>query len=255
MGTQKKEEEVYYCTRVAEGINRAEGTDCYVKEPEFYLQHEDEPADVVLFSRSGRYPDRAAQVVTIPFDPQFRNSTDNLKRFEEGLVNALRARGLQNCMVAISPVDRGVLHCMPGELVNSFSELIREQTSQRQIWSLDSDAIDVFSEALGRYIDSVSCMCHSGVDVYVKKGCWSREDAEWIEEGIRKKAQGKYPITVTEKMVLVLGASFAVARQQPTAYLATTDVRQISFAEVWIVLFGGHAVCLKRRFGHTHTQK
>jgi hypothetical protein len=59
---EKKLREVALCRPVRDEINRREKTDFRV------VPSRDEPADVILRSNSGGYPDRRVQLVTIPRD-------------------------------------------------------------------------------------------------------------------------------------------------------------------------------------------
>ncbi|QHS52890.1 hypothetical protein [Edaphobacter sp. 12200R-103] len=75
---QKKLWEVHQGKLVAKSLNEAEGSD-YEAHPS-----EREPADVVLKSSSDKFPDREAQIVSIPLDFRYRddkNTVQKLKSF------------------------------------------------------------------------------------------------------------------------------------------------------------------------------
>ena len=249
---RKKEREVSLCEIVATTINALEGADYWVGGPEHQMAICREPVDVVIESRSGAYPIRQAQVVTIPSDEhlEMRDDNGNMSKLEHRLREILIERKMTGFEVHINLTGDAVLHGMPKQAVNHLADLI-QQIRREGSWSMRDPEIWEHFEDVARYVTDVDGIFFSTTSVFVSAGraCFIPSDGRLIEEGIRQKAEGKYSTTDCSCLTLVIGASSAVVQEQIDAYVASSSLSEVPFNEVWIVpRFEGRAIQLNRQW-------
>src|SRR5260370_19067145 len=82
----KKQWEIRQGFLVAKTLNETEGSD-YEAGPA-----KQEPADVILKSSSGKYPDREAQIVSIPLDFRSRDDKGTIEKLRTSLRTCLKTK-------------------------------------------------------------------------------------------------------------------------------------------------------------------
>lgn len=134
----KKEKERRFCQRVAEEINRCEGTD-YSAESS---QHD--PPDCLLKSRSGKFEMREVEVTTASGDFTMREDGGNLSTACRAFEAELGNRGVSSYHIQLDLTDKGLRSGVKQESVRELADIfcagIKNSTDQSvyldgtQIW-------------------------------------------------------------------------------------------------------------------------
>jgi hypothetical protein len=242
---KKKQQEVTPCKVVARAINKLDATDYYVPDAGDQLTNCKEPADVLIMSESGAYPEREIQVVTVlsERDSGLRTDNSNLERFKRRLTEQLIEGGVDRCTLNVS-LNR-LSHRVPNLLIDQLVGLLRS-VDRNEPWSKDWYDISAFSPEVARFVHLISCRPSVGLSILVPPlAGWVPSDGSWIKEAIGKKAVNKYAARDIRDMILVIDGLWVMDSEQVQSYLADVKTNQTLFAEAWIV-FENRAVPLKR---------
>jgi hypothetical protein len=241
---EKKERELIPCRWLAKEINSTQGTDYKA------CASNKEPADVLLRSVSGRHPEIAVQVVSIPLDWRQRDDIHCVTRTKEALTGALQRRGLEHCLIDLAPTAKTEKRGIPKSLVERLADLVFGEAAKgnRQ---LDYRQIGAYSPQLSEYINYISIFCHRAVPkvrVDIASGALLPPDGRWIEEGIAKKVVKYGGATAVKNLTLVIDIASVVDDEQIAAFKAAHVEGTLPFSEIWILGLQG-IVCLKRKAG------
>ncbi len=207
----KKNWELEQCRRVAEAINDAEGTD-YEAQPS-----DAEPADTVLASKSKKFSQRPAQVVSIPLDFRSRDDKGTVEKLKGTLAELLRGKGMEHLLIGVIPSGDAEMYGVKQSLVEQLAEIVAKEACDRDL-VLGYDEIYERSPELAEAIHNLFVSHH---DVRNAKA--------------------------VESLMLVIGVAGFVDDQQIEAFQRANPPDTLPFAEVWIVTPFHGVVCLKHR--------
>ncbi len=246
---KKKQWEVWQGALVARAINQAEGTD-YEASPATQ-----EPADVVLKSISGKYPDIEAQVVSIPLDFRSRNDKHTLIQLETYLRQILLDRGMHHMFIGVIPSGEVEMHGVPRHIIDRLADLIEREGRNREVYLSNDDIYDCDHE-LGEMFHSINISHHpdviKDVKIDIPQGCAVPPDGWWIEEGIRKKFVKYGGYDAVKNLALIIGVAGIVDDRQIAAFRTTFAESELPFAEIWINTQFHGTSCLKNRIEFVH---
>jgi len=232
---EKKCREVAYCQSVAREINAAEKTD-YHAEPA-----NQEPADCIFVSESGRFPLRRAQVVTIPQDFTHREDNNNIVRLKRDLARTLKKHGLDHCFTWDGLTDDGSRCGLKSDEVLELSNLVRERAVKDNA-TLQGVEIWQYSSRLGKLVAHVgffSAPALKDVCVSVSVTRFVPKGGDWIEEAINAKAKKYGGSEAVASLMLVIGALGLAGREQIDAFRRAHPPKPLPFEEIWIVSHDG----------------
>lgn len=243
---EKKKKEVAECEPVAEAINAESGTD-YIAKP-----HDVEPADVILESASGSYPNRMVQVVSIPHDSQIRAESGNAGQFKASLEQALKQLDVRHCCVGFTPCENLARRGVPRAQVDHLADRIRDISAHLNEGTYEIGHMEMlaFDPELMAYLSNVVLFrddhCE-GVTVDAP-GVVAElpDDGSWIDQGIKLKLKKYGSAGAVKELALVIGVEALVDNQQVKAFMAEHAPGDLPFAEIWINSAEG-LYCLKSR--------
>jgi len=238
----KDEKEIAACKKVAEAINKAEGTDFTP------LKAQSRAPDVVLRSTSGRYADRLLEVVTIPRDVTMREDNSNILRLEDELRMSLLEAGVKGCDVDLNIRDEVYKQGIGRRAIRELAELIAAEP-KRESWRVTGVELRPHSKELSRKLYSVRVHYHPklrDVSVCAGLGGWIPADGVWIEEAISMKLKKYGGPKAVQDWILVIGASLFVDAEQIESFRSTHRQDTLPFREIWLVSPFHGVVPLKR---------
>jgi hypothetical protein len=241
---EKKQWEVQQGALVARAINEAEGADYFANLATR------EPADVVLKSSSGKYPDREAQVVSIPLDFRSRDDKHTIRRLETSLEQILLDRGMRHVLVGVIPSGEAEMRGVPRHLVDRLADLIEREGRDRnvsfgyvEIYNRDHELAEMFHNInISHHPDVIK-----EVEIDIPKGGAVPRDGRWIEEGIRKKLMKYGGEAAVKDLALIIGVAGFVDDGQVTSFMRAFSESELPFAEIWINTQFHGTSCLKNR--------
>ncbi len=239
----KKNWELEQCRRVAEAINDAEGTD-YEAQPS-----DAEPADTVLASKSKKFSQRPAQVVSIPLDFRSRDDKGTVEKLKGTLAELLRGKGMEHLLIGVIPSGDAEMYGVKQSLVEQLAEIVAKEACDRDL-VLGYDEIYERSPELAEAIHNLFVSHHDvipEIEIDIPAGSAVPGDGQWIEEGIWKKLKKYGNAKAVESLMLVIGVAGFVDDQQIEAFQRANPPDTLPFAEVWIVTPFHGVVCLKHR--------
>jgi hypothetical protein len=239
----KKVWELEKCRRVAEAINEADGAD-YEAQPS-----NAEPADVVLVSKSKKFVQRPAQVVSIPLDFRHRDDKGTVEKLKRGLAELLRNKGMEHLLVGVIPSGDAEMHGVKEPIVEQLAEIVAKEGRDRDL-VLGYGEIYERSPELAESIHNIFVSHHDAIpeiEIDIPAGSAVPGDGQWIEEGVWKKLKKYGNEKAVENLMLVIGVAGFVDDQQIEAFQRANPTEKLPFAEVWIVTPFHGVVCLKRR--------
>jgi|SRR5271156_3866705 len=240
----KKQWELRQGFLVAKILNETEGSD-YEAEPA-----KQEPADVILKSSSGEYPDREAQIVSIPLDFRSRDDKGTIEKLRTSLRDFLMVRGLRHLLVGIIPSNRTEMGGMPKHLVEKLAEIIERAGSKVDV-HLKYEDLEQYDHEVSDMVHFVNVSHHpeiiEDIEIDIPAGGAVPIDGQWIEEGIRKKLVKYGGEDAVKSLGLIIGVAGFVDDKQVNAFKTTFSEANLPFAEIWIntEFHGTH--CLKKR--------
>ncbi len=234
MGKADREREMFACMQIANQLNIAEGTD-YRAEPG------EDPPDAWLVSPSGRYPRRALEVVTTPFDGSItRRDHKNYSKLERKLEKQLIERRQHKLRVSVCWSETAVRHGVQDSVISGLADIIIEHPDTKgtleseDTWERSPEVSDAF-----HYINILR-LPYEAVEVTSYSGGWLRRDGGWIEQAIDKKRR-RYGTAGVKDVTLVIDGSSYVHSEQIESFGGSHSVDQLPFFEIWVVnLSGGH---------------
>lgn len=262
--TEKKQWEIGQGELVAERLNEIEGCDYTV------IPAEQEPADIVLKSSTGRFIERQAQVVSIPVvgdrsdrrdrkskrTPlalpylRYRNDNDNLSRVEARLAKKLLEFGIRNLRVDVILSPEAEVYGIKAETLTLLAEIVVCEQMKGD-FELRYFEINNRNSNLADCIHNLRISHHpelgSGVRVVIPKGSPVPTDEKWIIEGIRKKLNKYGGEAAVKDLTLIIGAAGFVDSRQVAAFEKGYSKSELPFAEIWINTLDG-TYCLKKRY-------
>lgn len=242
--TEKKAWEVEQGAVVANELNRAEGTD-YKAEA-----GTSEPADVVLTSSNPNFPNRSAQVVSIPLNFRHRDDKQTVQRLQATLVELLMQRGMRHMLVGLILSGKAELHGMKPGVVDQLADIIVSEGASKDV-NIRYDAIYERLPELAELVHDIFVSHHPDVieevSVDIPAGGAFPMDGRWIQEGIQKKVDKYGGEKAVNDLMLIIGVAGFVNDEQVTAFQKTFAETNLPFAEIWINTPFHGTICLKRR--------
>lgn len=243
VSTNKKEREIAYCQQVVGRMNHDDGTDYAVESaPE-------EPTDVIFKSRSGKYPDRAIQVVTA--GPSLRTDRRNIQNFERALSDCIRRNGVDEGLILTLALTPQAMCSKRPRHIELVCKLIIKNLEQGCFAltpnELRKNAPAVYSVV--RYIGGIPCPGSNRIlwDVLTFQDILSatRDPGPWVRDAISRKAK-KYKPEDVACLVLVVGLPMFL-KSSGEAHLrqAFPNPSQLPFNQVWVSSWDGRAIRLK----------
>jgi hypothetical protein len=233
--------ELWLTQQVATELNAAEGADYQA----VILGEQDNVADTLLVSESGRWPRRTVQVTTIPSDIQHREVSGNRERIEKQLREAILARE-NGCVVTVHLSDKGDQFGLRPQQIQRLAELIGDSAGQpsaewsgEELWELDEELSESVSHLSVHHL-----LGYGTVDVLIPFSHHTRVDGAWIEEAIDKKVK-RYGRQTVRNITLVIGALGLVTASQVTSFRESHAPAELPFAEIWLVSPFDGVFCLK----------
>lgn len=239
----KKAWELEQCQRVAQTLNETDSTDYEAQSSNT------EPADAVLTSKTGKFPPRAAQVVSIPLDFRSRDDKHTVEKLRNSLAELLRGKGLKHLLVGVIPSGGAEMHGVKQPIVEQIAEIIAKEAGDRDL-TLGYAEIYERSPELAELIHNILVSHHDvipDVEIDIPAGSAVPSDGQWIEEGLWKKLKKYGSEKAVADLMLVIGVAGFVDEQQIEAFQRANPPEKLPFAEVWIVTPFHGVVCLKRR--------
>jgi hypothetical protein len=240
----KKQWEIRQGFRVAKVLNDTEGFD-YEAGPA-----KQEPADVILKSSSGKYPDREAQIVSIPLDFRSRDDKGTIEKLRTSLRDFLTARKLRHLLVGVIPSSRTEMGGAPKHLVEKLAEIIEREGSKVDV-HLKYEDLEKYDPEVADMVHFVNVSHHpeiiEGVEIDIPAGGAVPIDGQWIEEGIRKKLVKYGGEDAVKSLALIIGVAGFVDDRQVNAFKKTFSEANLPFAEIWINTEFHGTYCLKKR--------
>jgi hypothetical protein len=229
-----KVREVFVCSRVAEEINRIEGTDYEVQSSPC------DPPDVLLVSKSKKFPVREVEVVSTPQNFLIREDNGNIRILEQKLSSALTNLGVSCCDVLVNWTELAVRVTTKMSMVRTLAEVISCNTPEIGHFYLDAgDIYDQFP-ALSQIVNGVRILRLSNLalEVHSVRGWWLPRDDRWIAEAVAQKSNKYRSAAFTSSFTLVVDGQSHIDSEQINAFCANVTHQEISFAEIWIVTMG-----------------
>lgn len=230
----KKERELAEAAEAAAYLNQELGADYEA------IPSDQEPADVLLISRSHQFPERMVQVVTIPHDYQIRADNQNLARFVRELSTALRTREVSKLTVGFTPLGPATARGIPRAQVESLADYLAVQRPEP---SQDTRALDFMEmlavdPELSAYLSNVVLFRDEGNrDVTVLTpgvAAALPDDGSWIEDGLALKLKKYGGPEAVKELTLVIGVEALVDAQQVEAFRETHKDDGLPFKEILI---------------------
>ena len=238
---QKTAWEVEQGALVARHLNGAQGTDYEAKAANA------EPSDVVLISPTGRFPDRNAQVVSIPLDFRHRDDKQTVIRVQERLIQLFRERGINEIYVGLSLSGEVEMHGMTRPQVEQLADVIVRKWGERDV-TLRYDDIYEQSPELAELVHTIviarpGLFC--GMQIDIPAGGAIPPDGRWIEEGIRHKLARYGGEEAVRDLTLIIGVAGFVDDDQVAAFQRAFCDANLPFAEIYINTPFHGTICLK----------
>lgn len=217
---------------VAAEMNEAEGSD--------YEAHtsNQEPADVVLRSKSNARPELSVQVVSIPLDFRHRDDKHTVERIKATLFQRLVAEGIKHCVVGIILSGDAEMHGIKSPIMDALGDLVIRVAATRKNQTLDYAELYEHSSEIADQVHTVLISHHEcvpGVEIDMPAGSALPPDGRWITEGILKKAAKYGGEKAVRDLVLVIGVKGFVNDEQIRAFRRAHPAETLPFAQVWIV--------------------
>jgi hypothetical protein len=229
---EKKNWELGQGHLVAMEINKVEGSD-YEAHPS-----DQEPADLILRSKSKARPDLPVQVVSIPVDFRHRDDKHTVEKVRAALFGKLVAAGVKHCLVGIILSGDAEMHGIKAATMDALGELILHAASAGRNQALDYGDIYERSPEIAEQVHTVLISYHEcvpSVEIDVPAGSALPPDGRWISEGILKKAAKYGGERAVRDLALLIGVKGFVDDEQIQAFQAAHPAETLPFAQVWIV--------------------
>lgn len=233
---------IWLCDQVAAELNRADGSDYRAA----LVDEQDNIADALLVSDSGRWPQRLLQVTTIPRDLQHRETSSNRDRVEQRLKEALESHQT-DCIITLHLSEQGNEVGLKPQHIKRLAQLVRDSSGQpiaewtgEQLWQADAELSDRVSHMTVHRLPG-----YGKIDVTIPLSRYMPPEGSWIHDAITQKAK-RYGLDTVKNVVLVIGALGLVTPSNTASFQAAHAQEQLPFAEIWLVSPFDGVTCLKR---------
>lgn len=238
---QKKEREVAQGRLVAEYLNKTQGADYEARAADA------EPADVILTSPSGRFPDRDAQVVSIPLDFRSRDDKQTVARIHTNLTHLMEERGIEDIYVGLSLSGEAEMHGMTRSQIEQLADLTLQKRGERDVTIRYEEIYERVPE-LAELVHTVIIARHDlfrGIQIDIPAGGAVPPDGRWIAEGIEHKLKRYGGEEAVRSLTLIIGAAAFVDDEQVAAFQHASREADLPFAEIYINTPFHGTTCLK----------
>jgi hypothetical protein len=229
---EKKGWELEQGRLVATEMNKVEGSD-YEAHPS-----DQEPADLILRSKSKARPELPVQVVSIPVDFRHRDDKHTVEKVRAALFEKLVAAGVKHCVVGMILSGDAEMHGIKQATMDGLGELVLQLASTGRNQTLGYGDIYERSPEIAEQVHTVLISHHEcvpGVEIDMPAGSALPPDGRWISEGILKKAVKYGGEKAVRDLVLLIGVKGFVDDAQIQAFQAGHPAETLPFAQVWIV--------------------